>query len=64
MWDDESGYDLDDPKHPTFADRYADEADRRRKMAKEDAADDVWSPAGYPKHLSVERKDFNTDGTV
>lgn len=37
MWDDEAGYDLDDPKHPTFADRYADWADQERKRRKEDA---------------------------
>lgn len=34
--DDDSGYELDDPKHPTFHDRYADQADRRRKQAKEE----------------------------
>ncbi len=34
-WDD-SGYDLDDPKHPTFHDRYADFADLQRKREKED----------------------------
>jgi hypothetical protein len=40
VWDDESGYDLDDPKHPTFADRYADWADIQRKREKENAFDD------------------------
>jgi hypothetical protein len=34
MWDD-TGYDLDDPKHPTFHERYADYADLLRKREKE-----------------------------
>lgn len=36
LWDDEAGYDLDDPKHPTYLDRYADVIDLRRKREKED----------------------------
>lgn len=31
----EAGYSLDDPKHPTYASRMLDEADRRRKEARE-----------------------------
>lgn len=34
-WDPEAGYDLSDPKHPTFADRSIDAADDARKRAKE-----------------------------
>lgn len=34
LWDD-SGYDLNDPKHPTFHDRYAEFADLERKREKE-----------------------------
>lgn len=48
--DDESGYELDDPKHPTFLDRMYEDADLRRKRAKEDAffctADDIDESAG------------------
>ena len=36
IFDDEAGYDLDDPKHPTYFDREAEEADRRRKIDRED----------------------------
>lgn len=36
MWDDEAGYDRDDPKHPDFADVLADRADMERKRMKED----------------------------
>lgn len=35
MYDDDSGYELDDPKHPSFADRYADWTDTQRKRDKE-----------------------------
>ena len=35
FWDDEAGYDLRDPKHPTWADRMADMADIHRKLEKE-----------------------------
>jgi hypothetical protein len=35
MWDDEAGYDFDDPKHPTFADRAYEAADHARKAARE-----------------------------
>lgn len=34
MWD-ESGYELSDPKYPTFHDRYADAADDARKRDRE-----------------------------
>lgn len=37
MYDDDTGYDLSDPKHPTFFDRMADQADLARKREKEDA---------------------------
>lgn len=33
---DDTGYELDDPKHPTFYERYAEWADRERKRMKED----------------------------
>jgi len=35
MWDDEAGYDYDDPKHPTWSDRMLDMADSLRKISKE-----------------------------
>lgn len=35
---DDSGYDLDDPKHPTFMDRMWEHADLMRKREREDAA--------------------------
>lgn len=35
VWDDEAGYDYDDPKHPTFHERYADWGDTLRKRDKE-----------------------------
>ena len=34
-WDDESGYDLDDPKHPTWAERQYEKADQARDYARE-----------------------------
>ena len=34
-WDDESGYDLDDPKHPTWAERQLEKADFARDYARE-----------------------------
>lgn len=34
-WDDSCGYDLDDPKHPTWAERFADRVDEARMRAKE-----------------------------
>ncbi len=36
IFDDDAGYHLDDRKHPTYFDRQAEEADRRRKMERED----------------------------
>lgn len=36
FFDDDSGYELDDPKHPTWAERMADRDDDERKRAKED----------------------------
>ena len=32
MWDDDAGYDRDDPKHPDWADAMADKADRERDL--------------------------------
>ena len=37
-WDDESGYDLDDPKHPTWLDRQHDAADLQNDYNKENPA--------------------------
>lgn len=33
-WDDGAGYDLSDPKHPTWAERMADAADFNRDLAR------------------------------
>lgn len=41
-WDDTAGYELDDPKHPDYADRVLEDADRRRKAERE-------SSEGEPK---------------
>lgn len=38
MWDD-TGYDLTDPKHPTYTERVVDYIDQIRKAEKENAAD-------------------------
>lgn len=35
MFDDDSGYDLRDPKHPTYAERMFDAADDQRKRDRE-----------------------------
>lgn len=35
MFDDGSGYDLGDPKHPSYYERHADAADHARKRARE-----------------------------
>lgn len=35
MWDDEAGYDRDDPKHPGWAGAMLDRADDLRKQRKE-----------------------------
>lgn len=35
--DDDSGYDLNDPKHPTFPERMADHVDELRKREKEES---------------------------
>lgn len=40
MWDDEAGYDRDDPKHPDWADAMADRADMQRKRLKEERDED------------------------
>lgn len=40
MWDDEAGYDRDDPKHPDWADAIADRADLLRKREKEEQHED------------------------
>jgi hypothetical protein len=37
--DDDTGYELDDPCHPTFHERYAEHADLMRKREKEDGMD-------------------------
>jgi hypothetical protein len=37
MYGDDSGYELNDPKHPTFHERYADWGDSLRKREREDA---------------------------
>lgn len=37
-WDDSCGYDLDDPKHPTYAERMADKIDEYRMRKKEGEA--------------------------
>lgn len=39
LFDDEAGYDRDDPKHPDWADAMADRADMDRKREKEDRAE-------------------------
>ena len=47
-WDDEAGYDLDDPKHPSYSERAADKADRARAEKKDsglyEAADTTKTP--------------------
>jgi hypothetical protein len=35
-WDDECGYDLSDPKHPTYAERMADRIDEERSRRKDE----------------------------
>lgn len=35
MWDDEAGYSYDDPKHPSFYERYAMLADQLKKQRRE-----------------------------
>lgn len=35
MYDDDTGYELNDPKHPSFFDRMADYADLARKRERE-----------------------------
>lgn len=39
FWDDDAGYDRDDPKHPDWADAMADRADMQRKREKEERAE-------------------------
>jgi len=47
VWDDEAGYDTDDPKHPEYAERKADQADYERKRRKEEPTDsfEEWAEA-------------------
>ena len=52
VWDDEAGYDRDDPKHPSFAERWLDHIDLERKRLRENpepvtcAYEDVDESAG------------------
>lgn len=39
MFDDESGYDLSDPKHPTYVERWSELADNARKAERENPPD-------------------------
>lgn len=43
VWDDEAGYDRDDPKHPDFAEALLTWVDNRRKADRENA--DTAEPA-------------------
>jgi hypothetical protein len=45
-WDDESGYDLDDPKHPTWAERQREKAEWARDYARDSALDESSSQIG------------------
>jgi len=40
-WDDESGYDLDDPKHPTWAERQREKAEWARDYARDSELDEA-----------------------
>ena len=51
-WDDDSGYDLNDPKHPTYAERVFAASDNRRKREREDAED--WKRVFGPDHNADE----------
>lgn len=54
FYDDSGCYDLNDPKHPTFHERYADAADMARKRGREyptveeDEDPSLDRTAGYP----------------
>lgn len=37
MYDDDSGYEMNDPKHPSFVERWLDHADTLRKRERENA---------------------------
>ncbi len=39
-WDDDAGYDLNDPKHPTWSDRMADKADMYRSQRRDEPGED------------------------
>ena len=39
IWDDESGYDLDDPKHPTWAERQNEKADWAKDYARDNPSE-------------------------
>jgi hypothetical protein len=45
IWDDETGYDRSDPKHPGWYDAACDRADIDRKRAKEDLHRAEWEEA-------------------
>jgi len=47
VWDDEVGYDTDDPKHPEYAERKADQADYERKRRREEPNEsfEMWAEA-------------------
>ena len=47
VWDDEVGYDTDDPKHPEYAERTADHADQERKRRREEPNEsfEIWAEA-------------------
>ena len=50
LWDDEAGYDRDDPKHPSFAEQWLDYVDEQRKREKKDG------PEGLAEHLREARE--------
>ena len=59
VWDDEVGYDTDDPKHPEYAERKADQADQERKRRREEPNEsfEMWAEATEQGKLTDDQID-------
>ena len=60
-WDDEAGYDTDDPKHPDYAERKAEKAEQKRDQEREKDIDEAKYqgrevPLGKPMAGDVKKK--------
>jgi hypothetical protein len=60
--DDDGAYELDDPKHPTWAKRYLEKADSKRKSDKEVSEDVALEEGRKPSPITGTRKIASYEG--